>query len=166
MPLSEILQQLRDQRASHTFELAAINRAIEALERADAPAERTASARPKPKAPTPRKAKAPKARPARASRPAPEEEAPSTHAAPKSATEPAHHLGRVPFAKGVMRLDFASRDEAIGAARRLADRGYARERKRPLTPGTFDLLTRGDGFVLVWVERPGDDSYAAREAAA
>lgn len=171
MTLSDLLQQLHDQRAERARELAAIDGAIERLESVTGGSEPTREARKHEakagRTAAPRKAKAPKPEPT--AKPAKLPKATAAKAVPEppaNATAPVDHRGRVPFAKGVMRLDFASRDEAIGAARRLNDRGYSRERQRPLSPGTFDLLTRGDGFVLVWVERPSDDTHAAREVAA
>jgi len=85
---------------------------------------------------------------------------------PASKTAPVDHVGRIPFARNVTRVDFADQDKAIGEARRLSERGYQRQRDRPLKPGGFDLLRVSGGFTLVFVERATDDTHSAREAAA
>lgn len=170
--LPEILEVLREQRAEHARELAAIDTAIVQLEAATNPARRAATPKPEPKSKAaPARKKAPRPKPS----PKPK---PSATAHPPKETPtvrpheplPSHH-GRIPYGKNVQRIDVATKDQAIATARSFLERGYKRrtgkrELGRPsLEPGTFNVLPVGDGFAVVWIELPGEDRVAAKEAA-
>ena len=161
MNLEQVVTSLREQRAETAEDLRRIDEALAALQRVQhgRPAARAplSSERPQPK---PRR---------RTSGPKPLPKAAKPKAAvshPAAPLDPVDQMGRVPFGRGVQRAEFEDQDAAIGAARRLSERGYHRQRERPLKPGTFDLLRQGGRFYLVFVERAGDDTHSAREVGA
>lgn len=178
MTLPDVLTTLREQRAEHARELDAIDQAIRLLETAASPARRAVAAsapKPAPK-PAPRKARGPKPAP----KAKPTEKADKTAPAAKPKAEPAHvrphepmpsRSGRIPYGKNVQRLDVGTKDQAIATARSFLERGYKRRMgqagigKPSLEPGTFNVLPTADGFAVVWIELPGEDRVAAKEAA-
>lgn len=179
MTLPDVLSTLREQRAEHARELEAIDGAIRLLETAATPARRAAAAnaaKPEPK-PAPRKASGPKPAPKQTPKAATKAQ-PEPAAKPKTEPPavrpheplPSHH-GRIPYGKNVQRLDVATKDQAISTARSFLERGYKRRLgqsgigKPSLEPGTFNVLPVGDGFAVVWIELPGEDRIAAKEAA-
>lgn len=166
MTLADILQDLKLHRTEAHREVEAIDAAIQAIESGLDPARRPLTTR-QPEASVAKRRAVTGPKPtATAAKKAAAKEAKSGPSVPATKTAPVDHVGRIPFARNVTRVDFADQDRAIGEARRLSDRGYNRQRERPLKPGGFDLLRTAGGFTLVFVERSSDDTHSAREAAA
>lgn len=168
----DILSTLREQRAEHARELESIDEAIRLLETVVSPARRIAAAKPKAPDPPPARRKPLGPRPTRKPVAQPMASAPVAGCALLPHEPLVAHTGRVPYGRGVERLNVDDRDEAIAVARRFLARGYRRRLTgqtepggRALKPGEFNVIPVGGKYAVVWVELPGEDRIAAKEAA-